>query len=76
MKFFNFELKATGGKWLLQLNKVAELRFSAYESSRIYKEQMKKLHDKNIHQRELHVDDLVLFFDLRLNLFSSKLCSR
>jgi len=42
IKTLNFDLKAAGEKRLLQLSEVDELRFEAYENSRIYKERAKK----------------------------------
>ena len=60
IKFLNFDLKAAGEKRLLQLNELEEIRCDAYESSRIYKEKMKRWHDKHIHQREFQIGDSVL----------------
>ncbi|GKA02670.1 reverse transcriptase domain-containing protein [Tanacetum coccineum] len=48
----------------------------AYESSLIYKEKTKKIHDAKIKNREFHVGDRVLLFNSRLKLFSGKLKSR
>ena len=44
---------------MLQLNELEELRFDAHENSRIYKEKMKKWHDKCILRREFKEIDLV-----------------
>jgi len=38
IKTLNFDLKAAGERWLLQLSELDELRLEAYESSHIYKE--------------------------------------
>ncbi|GJW04530.1 reverse transcriptase domain-containing protein [Tanacetum coccineum] len=46
-----------------------------YESSLIYKEKTKKIHDAKIKNREFHVGDRVLLFNSRLKLFSGKLKS-
>ena len=56
VKKFNFDLKAAGKKRLLQLNEMDEFRNDAYENAKIYKEQTKKWHDKQILRRELLQD--------------------
>ena len=48
VKKFNFDLKAAGEKWLLQLNEMDEFRNVSYENAKIYKERTKKWHDKQI----------------------------
>nr|XP_025661704.1 uncharacterized protein LOC112757327 [Arachis hypogaea] len=40
-KFLNFDAKAAGEKWLLQLNELDEFRNSAYENAKLYKEKTK-----------------------------------
>jgi len=45
IKHFNFDLKSAGEKGLLQLNELEENRLDAYESSKLYKERMKRWHD-------------------------------
>nr|GEY18076.1 reverse transcriptase domain-containing protein [Tanacetum cinerariifolium] len=45
----------------------------AYENSVIYKERTNKLHDSKIKNRIFNVDDQVLLFNSRLNIFSWKL---
>ena len=51
MKFLNFNLQKAGGKMILQLNEMDELRNYAYENARIYKERTKAWHE-NILQGE------------------------
>ena len=51
------------------MNELEELRLDPYESSKVYKEKMKKWHDKCILQREFKEGDLVLLFNSRLQLF-------
>ena len=76
IKHFNFDLKSAGEKRLLQLNELEELRLDAYESSRLYKERTKRVHDRFINRREFREGDLVLLFNSRLKLFPGKLRSR
>ncbi|GJV64865.1 reverse transcriptase domain-containing protein, partial [Tanacetum coccineum] len=76
LKWTNFDLKTAGDHRKVQLNELNELRDQAYESSLIYKEKTKKIHDAKIKNREFHVGDRVLLFNSRLKLFSGKLKSR
>ena len=52
------------------------MRLSAYESSRIYKERIKKYHDKKLIKKEFKSGQLVLLFNSRLKLFPGKLRSK
>ncbi|XP_021761356.1 uncharacterized protein LOC110726196 [Chenopodium quinoa] len=76
IKELNMDSKAAGKKRLLQLNELDEVRLSAYDSVRIYKEKTKKWHDKRILPREFAPGDKVLFFNSRLKIFPGKLKSR
>nr|GEV14115.1 reverse transcriptase domain-containing protein [Tanacetum cinerariifolium] len=76
LKHVNFDLKTTGDHRKLQLNESSELRDQAYENFVIYKERTKKLHDSKIKNRIFNVDDQVLLFNSRLNIFSGKLKTR
>ncbi|XP_024013042.1 uncharacterized protein LOC112087241 [Eutrema salsugineum] len=70
------ELDTSQGKRLLQLHELEEIRLDALESSRIYKERTKTLHDQKILKRKFKEGDLVLLFNSRLKLFPGKLRSR
>nr|GEY02618.1 reverse transcriptase domain-containing protein [Tanacetum cinerariifolium] len=76
LKHVNFDLKTAGGHRKLQLNELSELRDQAYENSMIYKEWTKKLHDSKIKNLIFIIDDQVLLFNSRLNIFSRKLKTR
>ena len=76
LKSLNFYPLAAGEKGLLQLNELDELRFEAYESSKLYKEKTKRWHAKGLLRREFNEGDLVLLFNSRLKLFPGKLRSR
>lgn len=71
----NFDMKAAGEHWKLQMNELDELRNEAYESSRIYKDKTKIFHDKMVLRKTFEVGQKVLLFDLRLRLFPGKLRS-
>ena len=70
----NFEM--VGKKRTLRLNELDELRQNAYDSSRIYKEEIKAWHDKHLLNNELKPGQQVLLFNSRLKLFPRKLKSR
>ncbi|KAL4287580.1 hypothetical protein AHAS_Ahas19G0200400 [Arachis hypogaea] len=57
----------------LQLVELECLRLKAYENSRLYKEMMKAVHDKNIGGREFKAGELVLLYNSRLRLMPGKL---
>ncbi|XP_016195451.2 uncharacterized protein LOC107636460 [Arachis ipaensis] len=60
----------------LQLAELECLRLEAYDNSRLYKKQMKAIHDKNIRRKEFRPGDLVLLYNSRLRLLPGKLRSR
>ncbi|XP_072076653.1 uncharacterized protein [Arachis hypogaea] len=60
----------------LQLVELENLRLEAYENSRLYKEKMKAVHDRNIRRREFRAGELVLLYNSRLRLMLGKLRSR
>ena len=65
-----------GGKRLFQLNELEEICLDAYESSKIYKDRMKRWYNKLINRREFREGVLVLLFNSIFKLFPSKLCTR
>jgi len=76
IKQLNFELTKPGSQRKLQLNELEELRNDAYNSTKLYKTQIKKAHDQNILRRSFEVDQKVLLYNSRLHLFPGKLKSR
>jgi len=60
----------------LQVHELEELRCQAYESSKIYKEKLKKYNDKKLVKREFKPGQQVLLFNSRLRLFPGKLKSK
>ncbi|XP_016185619.1 uncharacterized protein LOC107627285 [Arachis ipaensis] len=65
-----------GVKRKLQLVELENLRLEAYENSRLYKEKMKVVHDRNIRRREFWAGELVLLYNSWLRLMPGKLRSR
>ncbi|XP_024014009.1 uncharacterized protein LOC112088089, partial [Eutrema salsugineum] len=64
VKLLNFDIKTAQEKRIMQLHELEEIRLEAFESSKIYKEKTKVLHDKKILKREFKDGDLVLLFNV------------
>ncbi|XP_057791161.1 uncharacterized protein LOC131008290 [Salvia miltiorrhiza] len=58
------------------MEELDELRNEAFENARIYKDKVKRLHDRRICHKKLCPGMKVLLFNSRLKLFSGKLKSR
>lgn len=72
----NFDLKDAGEQRLLQLNEMDEFRLYAYESAKLYKEKVKRWHDKKIIDRMFEPGQVILLYNSQLKLFPGKLKSR
>ena len=48
----------------------------AYENAKLFKEKVKRWHDKRIQKREFNIGDYVLLFNSRLRFFAGKLLSK
>ncbi|XP_021751226.1 uncharacterized protein LOC110716883 [Chenopodium quinoa] len=70
------DLSLAGEKRFLKLNELEELRYDAYENSKLYKEKTKKWNDQQIRNKSFMVGDKVLLFNSRLCLFPGKLKSK
>ncbi|XP_057740180.1 uncharacterized protein LOC130957329 [Arachis stenosperma] len=68
--------KKAGAERKLQLHELECLRLEAYENSRLDKEKVRAVHDKNIKRREFRPGELVLLYNSRLRLMLGKLRSR
>lgn len=55
------------------MHELEEFILHAYENAKLYKENTKKWHDKNIVSHTFESGQLVLFFNSRLKLFLGKL---
>src|SRR4051812_20658293 len=47
-----------------------------YENAKLFKEKVKRWHDKRIQKREFNVGDYVLLYNSRLRFFAGKLLSK
>ncbi|KFK23013.1 hypothetical protein AALP_AAs71159U000100 [Arabis alpina] len=69
VKKYNFDIKPATKRRKIQLNELDEIRFHAYENSKLYKERTKAYHDKRIISRTFEPNDQVLLDNSRLSLF-------
>ena len=76
LKKLNLDLDAAGKKRMLQLNELDEFRLQAYENNKMYKEKVKRWHDRKLHPKLFVPGQQVLLFNSRLRLFPGKLKSR
>ncbi|XP_014632982.1 uncharacterized protein LOC114420602 [Glycine soja] len=76
LKFMNFDEKVSREQRKIQLLELEEMRLTAYESSRHYKEKVKMYHDKKLLKREFKPGQEVLLLNSRLKLFPGKLKSK
>ena len=76
VKALNFDFKKAAEKRVLQMSELEEIRETAYENSRIYKECTKRWHDARVRVKTFKEGDQVLLFNSRLRLFPGKLKSR
>ncbi|XP_016441362.2 uncharacterized protein LOC107766959 [Nicotiana tabacum] len=72
----NLDVEAAGTSRVTALHELDEFRYHTFESTMLYKERMKLVHDKNILEQNFKPGDRVLLFNSRLRLFPGKLKSR
>jgi len=76
VKDCNMAFNETGMERKLQLQELEEICLEAYDTSKIYKEKVKRFHDSRILRKEFHIGQKVLMFNSCHKLISSKLQSR
>ncbi|XP_070040633.1 uncharacterized protein [Nicotiana tomentosiformis] len=76
LRQLNLDIEAAGTSRVTELYELDKFRYHAFESTRLYKERMKMMHDKNILERNFKPRDMVLLYNSRLRLFPGKLKSR
>ena len=74
IKELNYEI--AGEKRLFDISSLDEWRTQAYEDARLFKERVKRWHDKRIQKREFNVGDHVFLYNSRLRYFVGKLLSK
>ena len=76
IKEVNYDFKLAGEKRLFDISSLDEWRTQAYENAKLFKEKVKRWHDKRIQKREFNVGDYVLLYNSRLRFFADKLLSK
>ena len=76
IKELNYDFKLAGEKRLFDISSVDEWRTQAYENAKLFKEKVKRWHDKRIQKCEFNVGDYVLLYNSRLRIFVGKLVSK
>ena len=66
---WNMDLDVAGKHRRMQISELEEWREKAYHNSKIYKERVKRWHDKRIKKKEFTPKDKVLLFNSRVKLF-------
>jgi len=61
---------------MLQLTELDDIRLALYESSNIYKERIKRWHDKHIMKKLFGEGDIALLFNSKLRLSPGKMRSQ
>ena len=61
---------------MFDISSLDEWRTQAYENAKLFKEKVKRWHDKRIQKREFNVGDYVLLYNSRLRFFAGKLLSK
>ena len=51
IKELNYDIKFAGEKWLFDISSLDEWRTQAYENAKLFKEKVKRWHDKRIQKR-------------------------
>ena len=72
IKELNYDFKLAGEKRLFDISSLDEWRTQAYENAKLFKEKVKRWHDKRIQKREFNVGDYVLLYNSRLRFFAGK----
>ena len=75
-KELNYDFKLAGEKRLFDISSLDEWRTQAYENAKLFKEKVKRWHDKRIQKREFNVGDYVLLYNSCLRFFAGKLLSK
>ncbi|XP_075080356.1 uncharacterized protein LOC142165873 [Nicotiana tabacum] len=61
LKQLNLDIEAAGTTRITELHELDEFRHLAFESTKLYKERIKRLHDKNIVERNFNHGDMAIY---------------
>ena len=73
IKELNYDIKLASEKRLFYISSLDEWRTQAYENAKLFKEKVKRWHDKWIQKHEFNVGDYVLLYNSHLRFFAGKL---
>ncbi|XP_019261120.1 PREDICTED: uncharacterized protein LOC109239068 [Nicotiana attenuata] len=76
LRQLNLDMEAAGTSRVTDLNVLDEFLYHDFESTRLYKERMRMMDDKNILERSFKPGDMVLLYNSIIKLFPDKLKSR
>uniref|UniRef100_A0A8I7BHG6 Integrase catalytic domain-containing protein n=1 Tax=Hordeum vulgare subsp. vulgare TaxID=112509 RepID=A0A8I7BHG6_HORVV len=76
IKEVTYDFKLAGEKRLFDISSLDEWRTQAYENAKLFKEKVKRWHDKRIQKREFKVGEYALLYTTRLRFFAGKLLSK
>ncbi|XP_074336802.1 uncharacterized protein LOC141673976 [Apium graveolens] len=76
LKKLNLDMWAAGERRMLQINELDEFFLQAYKKKKLYKEEVKRWHDKRLAHKSFVPGQQILIFNSRLKLFPGKLKSR
>ncbi|XP_075101840.1 uncharacterized protein LOC142177267 [Nicotiana tabacum] len=76
LRQLNLDMEIAGTRRIIELHELDEFRYHTFKITRIYKERMKMMYDKNILERNFKPGDVVLLYNSRFKLFLGKLKSR
>src|SRR4051812_45661833 len=76
IKELNYDLNLADEKRLFDISSLDEWRTQAYENAKLFKERVKRWHDKRIQKREFKVREFVLLYNSRFRFFVGKLLSK
>ena len=65
----NCDFKLAGEKSLFDISSLDECRTQAYKNAKLFKEKVKRWHDKRIQKREFDIGDHVLLYNSHLRFF-------
>ena len=71
-----YDFKLAGEKRLFDISSLDEWRTQTYENGKLFKEKVKRWHDKKIQKREFKVGEYVLLYNSRFRFFARKLLSK
>ena len=66
----NYEFKLAGEKRSFDISSLDEWRTQAYENAKLFKEKVKRWHDKRIQKREFKVGEYVLLYNSHFRFFA------